>query len=74
MIDTGLGIKQDDISKLFKLFGKLEANNNLNKHGVGLGLTFSKKLSEKLGGIIEVKSKVGEGTTFSIKIEVLGKN
>lgn len=67
--DSGVGIKSQDISKLFKLFGKLESKNNLNKQGVGLGLTFSKKIIEKLGGQIEVSSKIGEGTTFKFWIE-----
>lgn len=41
-----MGIKREDISKLFKLFGKLDAHENINKSGVGLGLTISKKLVE----------------------------
>eukprot|EP00347_Sterkiella_histriomuscorum_P022073 403331778 len=66
--DTGIGIKEEDQSKLFKLFGKLKAHNNINKNGVGLGLTISKKLVEQLGGQIEVKSVVGQGTTFNFNI------
>jgi len=42
--DTGVGIKQEDLPKLFKLFGKLESSNSINKNGVGLGLSFSKNL------------------------------
>ncbi len=44
--DTGIGIKNEDISKLFNLFGKLSDSKEINKSGVGLGLTISKKLTE----------------------------
>ena len=38
MIDTGVGIKQADQAKLFKLFGFVQATESMNKHGIGLGL------------------------------------
>jgi len=44
--DTGLGIKKEDIPKLFKLFGKLKQNNGINESGVGLGLTIVKNFIE----------------------------
>ena len=50
VVDTGIGIKQGDINKLFTLFGKLSLSNGINQNGVGLGLTISKQLTEKLGG------------------------
>jgi two-component system sensor histidine kinase/response regulator len=43
--DSGIGIKQEDLSKLFKLFGKLKVHNNINQNGVGLGLTISQKIT-----------------------------
>ena len=46
VIDTGLGIKKDDIPKLFNIFGRLEAHTSANKTGAGLGLTISKALSK----------------------------
>lgn len=42
VIDTGIGIKQEDLSKLFQLFSKLEVRNGINQNGVGLGLTICK--------------------------------
>ena len=54
--DTGIGIRKEDIDKLFTLFGKLKVSNNINQNGVGLGLTISKKLTEELGVTIEVES------------------
>jgi signal transduction histidine kinase len=40
--DTGIGIKEEDLKLLFKHFGKLESSKNINKHGMGLGLTVTK--------------------------------
>ena len=62
--DTGIGISKDEIPKLFKLFGKLEKNGNLNPQGVGFGLAICKKLSESLGGFIRVESKPNVGSKF----------
>jgi len=72
--DTGIGIKKEDLQKLFKLFGRLEQHNKkINTHGVGLGLTISNTIvmqmdpsQEKRG--IQVSSELGEGTAFSFII------
>jgi signal transduction histidine kinase len=42
--DTGIGIKADDLTKLFKFFGKLHNSSNINKGGMGLGLNISKMI------------------------------
>ena len=68
--DTGIGIHEKEIPKLFKLFGTVnQYQNNINSRGTGLGLSISKKIVESLGGTIGLKSKIGEGTKvkFSIK-------
>lgn len=67
--DTGIGIKQEDLGKLYRLFGRLEDQENINKTGIGLGLTISKKISkllcpEKPEGL-DVESVYGLGSTFS---------
>ena len=54
--DTGIGIKREDISKLFKLFGKMTSTKDINRGGMGLGLTISKLILQELGGKIEVDS------------------
>ena len=66
--DTGIGISEEDIGKLFRLFGKLERSAQVNTQGVGLGLVVCKKLANALGGDIHVKSKLGEGSTFKFFI------
>ncbi|MDR3548919.1 MAG: HAMP domain-containing sensor histidine kinase [Candidatus Pacebacteria bacterium] len=67
--DTGIGIKPEDISKLFKLFGKLEVSQAQNPQGVGFGLAISKRLAESMDGYINVISKVGYGSTFTFGIK-----
>ena len=69
--DTGIGIKEEDISKLFKNFGKLESHNHLNPNGIGLGLKICKQIAQKLGGNIEVESQVNKGTTFTFSFKNL---
>ncbi|CAI2383387.1 unnamed protein product [Moneuplotes crassus] len=66
--DTGSGIKQEDQSKFFKLFGMLEDTNKVNPNRCGLGLTVSKKYIELLGGSITVDSVYGEGTEMFFTI------
>ena len=74
MEDSGIGIKEEEKDKLFKLFGKLKIKDSINQNGVGLGLTISKKLVEQLGGDIRVNSIDGVGTTFSLFIVVKVKH
>ncbi len=50
MRDTGIGIKKEDQSKIFKMLGKLDATANINISGVGLGLATCKKIAEALQG------------------------
>lgn len=71
--DTGIGIKKEDLVKLFQLFGKLETENLvLNPSGVGLGLVISQHMVGLLSGDpnakIEVKSEYENGATFSFKL------
>lgn len=72
--DTGLGIKEEDLSKLFKEFSKItdSKNSSLNSNGIGLGLVISNKLAHQLsdckGGIM-VKSEFGKGSTFSFQFK-----
>ncbi len=56
VIDTGTGIREEDKGKLFQFFGKLQETNNINQSGMGLGLTISKLIIQKLGGEISFES------------------
>ena len=56
VVDTGVGIKEEDHSKLFNLFGFLEESQVMNTHGIGLGLVILKKIVEHLGGKVTFSS------------------
>ena len=68
--DTGMGIKDEDKSKLFKLFGFISTTEDVNTRGIGLGLSISKKIVEKYGGEIGFKSEWGVGSTFAFKFKL----
>ncbi len=66
--DTGKGIKDEDISKLFTKFERLDAPINSTVSGTGLGLYITKSLLDMMGGEIEVKSEVGKGSIFTVTL------
>jgi signal transduction histidine kinase len=66
--DTGIGIKEEDIRKLFKEFEQIDRGTSRLYGGTGLGLVISKKLIELHGGRIWVESKYGQGSTFSFTL------
>lgn len=63
--DTGIGIKEEDITKLFDPFEQLDYYNGYKNIGTGLGLSIAKSLCLLMGGNISVKSTYGMGSTFS---------
>jgi signal transduction histidine kinase len=65
--DSGIGIKKDDVPYIFELFRKIEDKRVLFR-GTGVGLRVCSKLTEKLNGIIHVKSVYGTGSTFYLKL------
>ncbi|ETI25472.1 hypothetical protein G647_02245 [Cladophialophora carrionii CBS 160.54] len=71
VVDTGRGFNEDDFKRLFKQFGQVGGASS-HEAGSGLGLFLSKQLVEMHGGELSVKSKAGEGSTFSffIKVEI----
>jgi len=71
--DTGIGIKEEDIGRLFKEFEQIDKGASRQFGGTGLGLVISKKLIELHGGRIWVKSKYGEGSTFSFSLPLKAK-
>jgi PAS domain S-box-containing protein len=66
--DTGIGIRDEDLEKLFKPFSQIDIGTTRSYEGTGLGLSISKRLVEKLGGNITVQSKLGIGSTFEVAL------
>lgn len=64
--DTGIGIAREDLERLFEPFQQLDTGLSRQYEGTGLGLAISRRLIELLGGIIEVQSEVGKGSSFTI--------
>jgi CheY-like chemotaxis protein len=66
--DTGIGIKKEDMGKLFGEFQQLDTRRNRNIEGTGLGLAITRRLVELMGGTISVESIYGTGTLFSFYV------
>ncbi len=66
--DTGIGIKKEDLGKLFLSFSQLDSKRNRNVEGTGLGLAISKRLLTLMDGTIEVESEYEKGSKFSFTL------
>jgi signal transduction histidine kinase len=68
--DTGIGIAEEQIGKLFAAFTQADASTTRKYGGTGLGLALSRKLCQMMGGDISVRSQIGAGSTFTVRIPV----
>ena len=66
--DTGCGIKEKDLEKIFENFRQVDSKRNRSVEGTGLGLAISRQLVEMMGGRITVESVYGEGSVFTVEI------
>lgn len=66
--DNGRGIDEKDMPSLFDLYTRGAYDNDISVDGTGLGLSISKQIIELMNGTIDVDSKLGEGTTFTVKL------
>ena len=67
--DTGIGIKKENIDKLFSKFERFDLEKNMTIEGTGLGLAITKKLVDLMGGKIVVQSVYGKGSIFTVSID-----
>lgn len=78
--DTGIGIRKEDVTRLFDSFQRVEERKNRHIEGTGLGLAITKRLLDAMGGSIAVESEYGKGSCFTISVpqkideEADGKN
>lgn len=68
VIDTGIGIRGEDLDKLFNSFQRVDMSANRKIEGTGLGLSITKQLAEQMGGYIQVESTYGQGSTFFVTL------
>ncbi len=66
--DTGIGIKEEDLERIFEDFQQVDTKKNRNVEGSGLGLAITRSLIILLGGTISVESEYGVGTTFTVRL------
>jgi signal transduction histidine kinase/CheY-like chemotaxis protein/HPt (histidine-containing phosphotransfer) domain-containing protein len=66
--DTGMGIKAEDMGKLFGEYNQVDTKSNRHIEGTGLGLAITKRMVEMMKGTISVTSEYGRGTTFTVRI------
>ena len=66
MKDTGIGIKKEDMSRLFGSFERLDMKKNRNVEGTGLGLAITSKMVNLMNGTLEAESIYGVSSTFSV--------
>ncbi len=72
--DTGIGIKPEDLQKLFSTFSQVDTKRNRNIEGTGLGLSISMNLARMMNGTITVESEYGAGSTFYFTVEQVVSN
>jgi signal transduction histidine kinase/CheY-like chemotaxis protein/HPt (histidine-containing phosphotransfer) domain-containing protein len=69
--DTGIGIPQDRMHRLFRSFSQVDSSTTRVYGGTGLGLAISQRLTEALGGRLTVESEVGTGSTFTMVVPMI---
>ena len=68
VVDTGIGIREEDIDKLFNSFQRVDMSANRKIEGTGLGLAITKQLVDQMNGFVRVESTYGQGSTFSVSL------
>jgi signal transduction histidine kinase/FixJ family two-component response regulator len=79
--DDGIGIREEDMKKLFSEYNQVDTKSNRKIEGTGLGLSIAKKIVEMMDGTISVESEYGRGSTFTVRVrqgvvteDIIGEN
>jgi two-component system phosphate regulon sensor histidine kinase PhoR len=73
VVDTGIGISESDIPKVFQRFYVADKSRNKNISSTGLGLSIVKHIVTQMKGEISLESKLGEGSVFTVKLPLSTK-
>ena len=66
--DTGIGIRNEDLEKLFSNYAQMDTQSNRKIEGTGLGLPITKKIAEMMDGTISIESEYGKGSVFTVRL------
>jgi signal transduction histidine kinase len=69
--DTGIGIPEDQLGRIFEEFRQVDGSSTRKVQGTGLGLAITKRLIELMGGRMGVTSEIGKGSVFTVEIPVV---
>lgn len=73
IIDTGIGIRKEDMPSLFNPFSQLDDSHRKRHQGTGLGLVITRQLVELMGGQVSVESEFGKGSVFTVRIPMMNE-